>query len=233
LDRETKSIAIKELSDEGQIEAVISTFGRDRDGDVMTREAFTGSAGKSIPMVWSHDWAKPIGKGVVSVSDGGAIFRGQFFLDTHDGMEAYKTVKAMDDLQEYSIGFQIKDADSGHEIEDGKRVYTRTIKDIELFEASPVLVGAAYNTGTIAVKSPKGQADLHEQLKALHEQHESSCELGDACPLATKSEEPDEDPDTEIEGEEIAPVSLSPERAKAMSELEAFLGYRPLSAGKA
>jgi hypothetical protein len=51
--------------------------------------------------------------------------------------------------------------------------------------------------------------------------------------MATKSEEPDEDPDTEIEGEEIAPVSLSPERAKAMSELEAFLGYRPLSAGKA
>ena len=213
MDRETKSIVIKELSAEGQIEAVISTFGRDRDGDVMTREAFTGSAGKSIPMVWSHDWAKPIGKGTVSVSDGGAIFRGQFFLDTHDGMEAYKTVKAMDDLQEYSIGFQIKDADSGHEIEDGKRVYTRTIKDIELFEASPVLVGAAYNTGTLAVKNHE-PTDIHAELKALQEQHDETCSDED-CPLATKGEAHTED-----------------DRTKQLKELEAVLGYRPLIAGR-
>lgn len=228
---EHKSVAIKALSQEGQIEAVISTFGRDRDGDVMTREAFANSNGKPIPMVWSHQWDAPIGKGVVSVEDGGAVFRGQFFLDTPRGEDAYKTVKAMGDLQEYSIGFRIKDADFGYEEDDaGNRVYTRTIKDIELFEASPVLVGAAYNTGTIAVKSAKHQEDIHEQMKALHEQHEQSCELGDACPLSIKSTDPD--PAAE-EGELDALDVLNPERAKALREMEAALGYKPLIADKA
>jgi HK97 family phage prohead protease len=149
---EHKTFAIKELTAEGQIEAVISTFGRDREGDVMTREAFTGSQGKEIVMVWSHDWQQPIGKGVVSVGEGSAVFKGQFWLDTIDGEQAYRKVKNAGPLQEYSIGFQIKDAEKGYQDVEGKQVYTRTIKDIELFEASPVLIGAAYNTGTVAVK---------------------------------------------------------------------------------
>lgn len=216
---EHKTFAIKELTAEGQIEAVISTFGRDREGDVMTREAFKGSDGKSIPMVWSHNWDQPIGKGVVSVKDGGAIFRGEFFMDTDRGMDAYKTVKAMGDLQEYSIGFQIKDADRSFEEVDGQKVYTRTIKDIELFEASPVLVGAAYNTGTVAVKEAK--QDIHEQIKALTEQHEESCDLGDDCPLHVKT--------PETYDAELAKY-VGEERAKQLRELEAALGYRPLIA---
>lgn len=225
MDTVYKSLDIKQLTAEGQIEAVISTFGRDRDGDVMTRDAFKGSDGKSIPMVWSHNWDMPIGKGVVSVGDNGAKFTGQFFLETRDGEDAYKRVKAMGDLQEYSIGFRIKDAALGYEEDEtGERIYTRTIKDLELFEASPVLVGAAYNTGTVAIKTAK--EDIHEQLKALKEQHDTSCELGDACPLAEEhkaGEEPDKD---DREG------YIDPDRLKGLRDLEAALGYRPLIADR-
>lgn len=152
-DYEIKRLEVKEVTDQGQVEAVISTFQLDRDGDVMTAEAFKGSDGKTIPMVWSHNWDMPIGKGVVSVQKDEAVFSGQFNLATQAGREAYEAVKFMGPLQEYSIGFRTLDADFGYK-EDaaGQRVYTRTIKDIELFEASPVLVGAAYGTRTLAVK---------------------------------------------------------------------------------
>lgn len=211
---------LKSLSQEGEIEALISTFGRDRDGDVMTPEAMKGSDGKTIPMVWSHNWDMPIGKGTVHVTDKGAIFKGQFWLDTADGEQAYRKVKNAGDLQEYSIGFRVKDADLGYQEVDGERVYTRTFKDIELFEASPVLVGAALGTGTVAIKTAENKQDIHEQIKALQEEHEKSCSLGDECPLHVKQED-ESDPLTAYVGEE---------RAKALRELEAALGYRPLIA---
>ncbi len=148
-DIQHKAMELKELSSEGSLAAVISTFQKDRDGDVMTREAFAGSDGKTIPMVWSHNWDQPIGKGIVKVADNGAEFHGQFHLDTVAGEQAYKTVKAMGDLQQYSIGFRV--IDSTREKKDGE--WVRTFNDIELFEASPVLVGAAFGTRTIDLKS--------------------------------------------------------------------------------
>jgi HK97 family phage prohead protease len=210
-----KTMSLKALSQEGQIEALISTYGRDRDGDIMTREAFSGSDGKSIPLVWAHNWDQPIGKGTVRVTDEGAVFTGQFWLDTADGEQAYRKVKNAGDLQEYSIGFRIKDAVLGYEEIDGERVYTRTIKDLELFEASPVLVGAAYNTGTLAIKQAK--PDIHDQLKTLQAEHKAQCELGEGCPLFVKPEQ------------ETAPTA----REQEMRELEAVLGYRPLIADRA
>lgn len=219
-----KRFPIKELSDEGQLKAIISTFGQvDRDGDIMAPEAFAGSKGKAVPMVWSHNWDEPIGKGTVSVTDTEAIFSGEFFLDTARGLDAYKTVKAMGELQQYSIGFRIKeDAWTFSNDDSGGRKNIRTIKDLELFEASPVLVGAAYGTRTLSVKSAADDhapPDIHEQLKALSEEHEKSCDLGDECPLHEHSD-PQADPE---------PVVMT-DAQKAIKELEAVLGYRPLIA---
>ncbi len=218
MDTEYKTLVIKEVTDTGRIEAVISTFGRDRDGDVMTREAFHGSQGKAIPMVWSHNWDQPIGKGVVSVGASGAVFSGEFNLATSAGREAYEAVKFAGELQEYSIGFRIKDAERGYEEADGKRIPTRFIKDLELFEASPVLVGAAYNTGTLAIKEAKSEEDIHEQIKALKDAHDAGCELGDACPFFV--------PEPVVEQRSIN----RSEREQALAEITAVLGYTPLIA---
>lgn len=223
MDLEHKSFELKELSEEGQLSAVISTFGAmDRDGDVMDPAAFAKSNGKAIPMVWAHDWNDPVGRGVVTADKKQATFTGQFFLDTQRGQEAYKTVRAMGELQQYSIGFRVVDQ-AFSEVDNGRgaKQRVRTIKDLELFEASPVLVGAAYGTRTVGIKAA-GHGDIHDQLKALREEHEESCELGDECPLAVTAEPQKDDIDLIAESD--------PERAKNLREMEQRLGYRPLIA---
>lgn len=147
---------------EGSIQAVFSTFDMvDSDGDVLTRAAFTD--GQKVPMVWAHDWSRPIGKGVIKTDPKRAIFDGQFFMDTTDGLDAYRTVKAMSDLQEFSWGFRILDAEQ--ETRDGMPV--RVITKAEVFEVSPVLVGANRETYTLALKD--GLIDLKRRRLSRHQ----------------------------------------------------------------
>lgn len=131
----------------GGLSAVFSVFDQvDTDGDVVKGTAFTD--GQEVPLVWAHEWDKPIGKGAVRVEADRAVFDGAFFLDTSWGRDAYATVKAMGALQEYSWGFRILEQSFGEQ--DGKPV--RFIDGAEVFEVSPVLVGANRNTGTLAIK---------------------------------------------------------------------------------
>jgi HK97 family phage prohead protease len=133
--------------DQGVVQAAFSTFNVvDRDGDIV--EPSTFKAGQSVAMVWSHDWKNPIGKGVVRVDAEKAVFDGQFFMDTFDGEQAFRKVKAMGDLQEWSWGFNI--TDSAMDVVDEQPI--RRIKGAELFEVSPVLVGANRETQTLSVK---------------------------------------------------------------------------------
>lgn len=147
---DTKSVTTKatlDTTEEGRLKAVISVFDvPDLDGDIVVKSAFTD--GQEVPMVWGHDWKRPIGKGVIRVTDEKAIFDGRLFLDTRDGLDAYRTVKAMGDLQEYSVGFQILDAEP---VEMDGQQYQRITK-WNVFEASPVLVGANRLTHTLAIK---------------------------------------------------------------------------------
>lgn len=140
----------EDLTDEGTLKAVFSVFDViDSDGDVITSEAIHD--GKQIPLVWSHDWSKPIGKGVIKNDGKQAIFEGGFFLNTSWGKDAYETVKGMGDLQEYSWGFRVLKQEKGEK--DGRAV--NFIKDTEEYEVSPVLVGANRETGTVEVKADK------------------------------------------------------------------------------
>lgn len=150
----TKSVttpaALKADGSEGSISAVFSTFGVvDGDGDVLVREAFTD--GQAVPMVWAHDWQRPVGKGTIRTDPKRAIFDGRFFLDTTAGRDAYLTVKAMGSLQEFSWGFSILDATD--EVRDGAPV--RIITKAEVFEVSPVLVGSNRETYTLAIKAKR------------------------------------------------------------------------------
>lgn len=149
---ELKRAAFKLAATEGAVEAIFSTFGViDSDQDIVLASAFT--AGQQVPMVWAHDWQRPVGKGSVRVERDRAVLDGQFFLDTTAGLDAYRTVKAMGDLQEWSWGFRVTDADYGEQ--DGATV--RYIKGAELYEVSPVLVGANRDTATLAIKAAAAQ----------------------------------------------------------------------------
>ena len=138
-----------EFKDEaaGTVQAAFSVFNTiDSDGDVVKPSAFKD--GQETPMTWAHKWDQPIGKGTVKVSRKQAVFDGHFFLDTQAGLEAYKTVKNMAGLQEWSFGFRVLDDEEGDF--DGQRV--RFLKGLELFEVSPVLIGSNRETRTLAIK---------------------------------------------------------------------------------
>ena len=125
--------------------AVFSTFDvPDRDGDIVRASAFTD--GQQVPMVWAHDWAMPIGKGTIRVEKARAVFDGQFNLNTSAGKDAYESVKFAGDLQEYSWGFRITGT------QDNLAIRGLDITAAEVFEVSPVLVGANQYTSTLAVK---------------------------------------------------------------------------------
>ena len=76
-------------------------------------------------------------------------------MDTEAGKEAYKLAKAMGDLQEWSFGFRINDYEVKGYMEEGMEdeIEARYLKDLTVYEVSPVLVGANRETYTLAIKS--------------------------------------------------------------------------------
>lgn len=136
-------------NEEGSIRALFSTFGVvDHDGDIVLSTAIQN--GVTVPMVWAHDWSSPVGKGIVTTDSKGATFDGSFFLATTAGRDAYETVKAMGELQEYSWGFRVLESEWKS---DDEYDVVRVITKAEIFEVSPVLKGAGIGTMTLAIKS--------------------------------------------------------------------------------
>ena len=228
---EQKSISAT-IDEKGSVEAEFSVFDvEDRDGDIVTASALQPFAGKSLPMVWSHDWSQPVGKGSISVSERAAVFSGTF-LDTTRGQEAYETVKQMGDLQQWSWGFRVTDA--VREKRGNKSV--RVIKGVEPFEVSPVLVGANPYTSTIAVKSGLDSLtdddreeiaksliairdkDIHKALAEITETHKSICTLGGECPAMNELDRLLAKVETETPGDKAQRREL--ERALARVKLE-------------
>ena len=160
-----KSIEFKTTDDEkGSVEAVFSVFNNvDTDGDVVLPGSIkSGFKDNQVPMVFAHKWDQPIGKGVIKSDDSKATFTGSFFMETEAGREAYNLAKEMGNLQEWSFGFRINDYESGKFKKDGveDEVDVRFLKDLEVFEVSPVLVGANRETYTLAIKS--GEEAVYE-----------------------------------------------------------------------
>ena len=156
---------LKEES-EGKVSAVFSVFNSlDSDGDVVEPGAIkSGFKSGNVPMVWAHKWDMPIGKGYITEDNDKATFTGEFFMDTDSGKEAYKIVKNMGDMQQWSFGYRVNDSEYGKLKKDGSdnEEDVRFLKDLTVFEVSPVLVGANQETYTLAIKS---NTDLLNDIK--------------------------------------------------------------------
>jgi len=153
---EIKNIDLEfKAEEEGKVSAVFSVFNTlDSDGDVVVPEAIkSGFKSGSVPMVWAHKWDMPIGKGSIKQDKDKATFEGEFFMDTESGKEAYNLVKAMGDLQQWSFGYRVNDSERGKFKSGDKDVDARYLKDLSVYEVSPVLVGANQETYTMAIKS--------------------------------------------------------------------------------
>ena len=160
-------IELKEDGDKRYIEAVFSLFETiDSDNDVTKANALrSGYTGNKVPLVWNHDWSKVIGRGIIETDNQKAVFKG-YFLNTEAGKEAYNTVKEMQDMQQFSYGFQVMKSSKGTHIDSkGEEVPVRVLEDVKVWEVSPVLVGAQQNSFVQALKS--GLEPVDEEIKAV------------------------------------------------------------------
>ena len=121
---------------EGKVEAVFSVFNEmDSDGDVvMPNSIKSGYGDNGVAMVWAHDWKNPIGRGVIEQDGDKATFKGQFIMDTQAGKDAFNTVKAMGDLQQWSFGYEVLDYETGTYQKDSETpVDARYLKELKTF----------------------------------------------------------------------------------------------------
>lgn len=159
---------------EGSVQAMISVFTEPDDGGDMVLPSFFTDGQPLAMSAWGHSsWATdspnlPPGKGKISVKAEGAIFDGQFFLDTIGGEQHYKTVKNLGDLQEWSFGFRVLEAEPGEW--QGRKV--RFLKRGEIYEAAPVLIGMHRGTHTVAIKEGVTMHDT-KQSQSLRGSYEA------------------------------------------------------------
>ena len=149
----------------GVVECFVAAIGnKDSVGDVVLPGAFNASLKRRKPrVVWGHNWNEPIGKVLeiyeVGSSDsrlpakmrsggvGGLYAKVQFNLASERGREAFANVSFFGEEQEWSIGYKTLDA----VFEPGQNA--NLLKEVELYEVSPVLHGANQLTGTISIKA--------------------------------------------------------------------------------
>jgi len=111
--KEFKDKSLLQITDNGTVEAVFSVFNEiDSDNDVVLPNAIRSGYGeKGVVMCWGHDWKQIIGKGKIVTDENKATFKGKFNMTTNAGKEAYETVKAMEDMQQWSFGFEVNDSE--------------------------------------------------------------------------------------------------------------------------
>ena len=189
-EREIKNIDLEFKQEaEGKVSAVFSVFNNlDSDGDVVLPGAIkSGFKSGSVPMVWAHKWDMPIGKGSIKEDGDKATFEGNFFMDTESGKEAYNIVKNMGDLQQWSFGYRVTDSERGSfKDADNNELDARYLKELTVFEVSPVLVGANQETYTMAIKSNEElMKEIANESTETVEEVSNTCN----CNCGAKSEE--------------------------------------------
>jgi len=150
---------------QGIVECFVAGIGnKDSVGDVVISGAFAKSLTHRKPrVVWGHSWNDPIGKVLemyeVPVGDsrlpskmrnagiGGLYAKVQFNLNSEKGKEAFATVAFFGEEQEWSIGYKTIDSVFDPNLQ------ANILKEVELYEVSPVLHGANQLTGTISIKA--------------------------------------------------------------------------------
>lgn len=164
---------------QGIVECFVAGIGnKDSVGDIVISGAFAKSLTRRKPrVVWGHSWNDPIGKVLemyeVPVGDsrlpakmrnagiGGLYAKVQFNLNSEKGKEAFATVAFFGEEQEWSIGYKTIDSVFDPNLQ------ANILKEVELYEVSPVLHGANQLTGTISIK---GDEKGHMPIIPMHGQ---------------------------------------------------------------
>lgn len=122
----------------------------DKDGDVTVPGAFQKAPVRVSQ--FGHNWgAYIIGDGTIAADDKKAWADAEFYLETSNGLDTYRSVKRASaaGLQQWSYGFDVVKFSLGKfENQD-----VRFLEALEVHEVSPVMLGAGVGTGTDLIKS--------------------------------------------------------------------------------
>ena len=158
---------------EGEFEAIVSVFNTvDSVGDVVMPGAFkntlAGFADKSapVPVVWSHDWSDPFSHIGYSMSaeevETGLKIRGKLDIETNPkAAQVYKLLKG-GRVRDFSFAYEIRDG-GFRESKDGDEPGLDTpyeLRELELFEVGPCLVGAHRDTELLTIKASAGRTTI-------------------------------------------------------------------------
>jgi hypothetical protein len=205
--RERKTAHLKDftLTEEGEVKAAFAQTGVvDFDADYTFPGAFPT---KDLPIsAYGHNsWPEkggllPSGKGSIKEVGDLAILEGQFFIDTTAGRDTYLTVKHMADLQEWSYGYDVTKTAPPPA---GMKA-RRGIKALDVFEVSPVLLGAGIGTRTLDIKGRS-----HEAKAAIDNVYQATTALSAIlCLIQCESDDAAEDAgDGEGDGDESTDVA--------------------------
>ena len=151
---------------DGIVEAIVSVTNIvDSVNDVIEPGAYKLTLKKRNPkVVWSHDTNIPVGKtlrveellpndprlpnDLIQQNAGALLVKMQFNLNTSRGRDAFYDVQFFGPEQEWSIGYAVPEGKYTVDSKTG----IRYIKQLELFEYSPVIFGAAPSTRTLSLK---------------------------------------------------------------------------------
>lgn len=168
--------------DQGIVEAIVSVFGvLDEGDDVIHPGAFIKTLaenGHRIKVLDSHNnrsalnvigrplEIREVGRdelppGLLArhpEATGGLYTKTQFLLTTPEGRGVFERIKG--GLLEYSIGFDTMQEDQERAEIGGEKHTVRNIRQVRLWEYSPVVFGMNQATTTVSVKEASGAADL-------------------------------------------------------------------------
>ncbi|WP_433225587.1 HK97 family phage prohead protease [Actinomadura formosensis] len=153
MDVKSLRVEVKDMDEaKGQVKAVFATFNKiDSDRDVTRPGAFTDGAEVPISAYGHTSWqgALPVGLATIRQDAKKATLEGQFFMDTQHGADAFRTVKNLGALGQWSYGYDPVEYSFGEH--QGERV--RFLDSVKVHEVSPVLLGAGVGTRTLSAKS--------------------------------------------------------------------------------
>lgn len=188
LRNEYKALQVKDIDSAGKGKAQIAVLSDiDNEGDTYEKGAFSwkNGGGQWAFMIPAHNkQAMPFGKGWVYEEKGAAMADFTLNLQTQAGREWHEALKfdleTGNPVQEWSYGYRT--LDSAKEIRENRQV--RVLKQLDVYEFSPVLRGMGSRTGTLGIKSLKDDAftglisGLDELAAALAEGPDRISETG-------------------------------------------------------
>lgn len=151
---------------DGIVEAIVSVTNIiDHVNDLIEPGAYKLTLKKRNPkVVWSHDTNIPVGKtlrveelmpndprlpnDLIQQGAGALLVKMQFNLNTSRGRDAFFDVQFFGPEQEWSIGYSVPEG----KYQVDEKTGIRYIKQLDLFEYSPVIFGAAPSTRTLSLK---------------------------------------------------------------------------------